>query len=118
MSVAIPMGSFGPALVRRPAVTVPVTVYGSWWNVSGHRISRALGRAGIAHHYVDVETNPDARCMLQSIVSNALEFPVVYIDGEWLMAPTLETVQASLHRHGPIPAPESIAAGDRGPFTT
>ena len=104
MSLAIPLGRFNAGLAWRPVVTVPVVVYGPWWNVTGHRIRCALDRAGIAHRCVDVEADADAKRTLQSIVPDTLEFPIVYIEGEWLIAPTLETVHASLRRHGLIPS--------------
>lgn len=104
--VVTPLSVFRPTIVRQPAVTVPVTVYTTRWNIGGYRIRRVLDQARITHHDIDPQTSPDAKNTRQSLPGvGAVTFPVVYIDGEWLITPTPDTIQASLHRHGLLPDP-------------
>lgn len=100
MSIANSMGIPIPAFVRQPTVTVPVTVYATWGNVTGLRIRWTLQRIGVAHHFVDIELHPDAKALLRRAVRDEFELPVVYVDGDWLMAPTIDELNSSLQSHG------------------
>lgn len=100
MSIATPMGIAFPAVARRPTVTAPVTVYATWWNMGALRIRRALHRTGTAHHFVDIDLHPDAKTRLQGVMPGELELPIVYVDGDWLKAPSLDELTSSLQKHG------------------
>lgn len=100
MALATPMGIPIPAAVRRPTVLVPVTIYAIWWNVRGLRIRGALQRIGIPHHFVDIEVHPDAKALLRGAVRDVFELPVIYVDGDWLIAPAPNELKISLQKHG------------------
>ncbi len=77
-----------------------VAIYGNRWCGITQLIRRALDRAGIPYDYVDLDENPAVRTRLQALTGGRLRTPVVHIDGEWLMEPSLRQVQAVLARHG------------------
>lgn len=79
---------------------VPVAIYGNRWCGISQLIRRALERAGIAYDYVDLDDHPLVRARLDALTGGRLRTPVVHIDGEWLMEPSLRQVQAVLARHG------------------
>ncbi len=85
---------------RRAAPALPIAVYGNRWCGISQRVRRALERAGIDYAYVDLDEHPDAERKLQYLAGGDLHTPVVYIDGEWLMEPSLREVQQTLARHG------------------
>jgi mycoredoxin len=80
--------------------TVPVAIYGNRWCGITQLTRRALDRAGIGYDYVDLDEYPSVDARLQALTGGRLRTPVVYIDGEWLMAPSLREVQSVLARHG------------------
>jgi len=82
------------------ARTVPVAIYGNRWCGITQLTRRALDRAGVDYDYVDLDDHPSVQARLQSLTRGLLRTPVVYIDGDWLMAPSLREVQAVLARHG------------------
>lgn len=82
------------------ARTVPVAIYGHRWCGITQLIRRALDRAGIGYDYVDLDEHPAVYARLEALTGGRLRTPVVYIDGEWLMEPSLREVQAILARHG------------------
>lgn len=84
---------------------VPVAVYGNRWCGISQMIRRALEHAGIEYAYVDLDDHPDAEWKLQRLARGALRTPVVYVDGEWLMEPSVAEVGAALRRHGGSPWP-------------
>lgn len=89
------------ARVRRGSrAVVPVTIYGNRWCGVSQRIRRALDRAGIAYQYVDLDLHPDVERRLRMIAGPAFDTPVVYVDGDWLMAPTLRELDYVLESHG------------------
>ncbi len=83
-----------------PRVTVPVAIYGTRWCGLTQAIRRGLARAGIAYEYVDLDLHPDAERKLQLLAGGRLRTPVVYVDGDWLMAPTFAEVRRMLAMHG------------------
>jgi mycoredoxin len=87
----------------RPAVgasRVPVAIYGNRWCGITQLLRRALDRAGIEYDYVDLDEYPATHARLDALTGGRLRTPVVHIDGEWLMEPSLRQVQAILARHG------------------
>jgi mycoredoxin len=83
--------------------TVPVAVYGNRWCGISQMIRRALEHAGIEYAYVDLDEHPDAEWKLQRLAGGRLRTPVVYVDGEWLMEPSMAEVRSALYRHGALP---------------
>lgn len=79
---------------------VPVAIYGHRWCGITQLIRRALNRAGIDYDYVDLDEHPAVHARLQALSGGQLRTPVVHVDGEWLMGPSLRQVQAVLARHG------------------
>lgn len=79
---------------------VPVAIYGNRWCGITQLIRRALDRAGIGYDYVDLDDHPAVHARLEQLTGGRLRTPVVHIDGEWLIEPTLRQVQAVLARHG------------------
>ncbi len=84
----------------RSASSIPIAVYGNRWCGISQRIRRALERAGVEYAYVDLDLHPDAERKLRYLGGGDLHTPVVYIDGQWLMEPSLREVQHALARHG------------------
>ncbi|WP_434969665.1 glutaredoxin family protein [Microbacterium sp. bgisy207] len=80
--------------------TVPVAIYGNRWCGITQLIRRALDRAGVGYDYVDLDDHPSVQARLEALTGGRLRTPVVHIDGEWLMEPSLRQVQAVLARHG------------------
>ncbi|AZH80437.1 NrdH-redoxin [Microbacterium sp. Y-01] len=80
--------------------TVPVAIYGNRWCGITQLIRRALDRAGIGYDYVDLDEHPSVHSRLEALTRGRLRTPIVHIDGEWLMEPSLRQVQAVLARHG------------------
>lgn len=85
---------------RREASTIPVVVYGNRWCGVTRLVSRALGRAGVEFQYVDLDLHPDVERRLRLSLGGQLRTPLVYVDGEWLMAPSIGELQHTLARHG------------------
>lgn len=80
--------------------TVPVAIYGNRWCGITQLIRRALDRAGIGYDYVDLDEYPSVHARLEALTGGLLRTPVVHIDGEWLMEPSLRQVQTVLASHG------------------
>ncbi len=91
------LGTYG---AQRAASAIPIAIYGNRWCGISQRIRRALERAGVEYAYVDLDLHPDAERKLRYLAGGDLHTPVVYIDGEWLMEPSLREVQHTLARHG------------------
>ena len=85
-----------PAAVR----SVPIAVYGNRWCGISQMIRRSLERAGIDYAYVDLDLHPDAEDKLRLASGGDLRTPVLFVDGEWLMEPSMRQVQQALARHG------------------
>ncbi|WP_022881634.1 glutaredoxin family protein [Gryllotalpicola ginsengisoli] len=92
-----------PGYVRRSVRTVPVAIYGNRWCGITQMIRRALDRAGVDYEYVDLDAHPEIDHKLRMLAAGGLRTPVVYVDGEWLMEPSLRQVEAALARHGAVP---------------
>jgi len=88
------------APVRQRPSTVPVAVYGHRWCGLTQMIARALGRAGVDFQYVDLDLHPEIEHRLRLTLGHRLRTPLVYVGGDWYMAPSLTELQNALTRHG------------------
>ncbi len=96
-----PVAPVAPWRRARPArATAQVAIYGNRWCGLTQMIRRYLDRNGIGYEYVDLDANPAAEARLQQLTRGRLHTPVVYIDGEWLMEPSVRDVESVLLRHG------------------
>lgn len=104
ITVSLPASIFSAAVPRRrvTTATVPVTIYDDHWRTTTQRIRHVLDRAGVLYQYVDLQMHPDAEHELRIVAGADVRMPVVYVDGEWLMAPTPSQVEDALERHGVI----------------
>ena len=89
-----------PHHVRHMTRAVPVAIYGNRWCGLTQQIRRALDRARLDYDYVDLDAHPEVADRLRVLAGDRLRTPVVHVDGEWMMEPTLGQVRAALLRHG------------------
>lgn len=75
-----------------------IVIYGNRWCGITQMLRRALDRSGIGYEYVDLDERPDVYARLDRLAAGRLHTPVVYVDGEWLMEPSLRDVEAVLRR--------------------
>ena len=75
-----------------------IVIYGNRWCGITQLLRRALDRSGIGYEYVDLDERPDVYARLDRLAAGRLHTPVVYVDGEWLMEPSLREVEAVLRR--------------------
>ncbi|MBN9151171.1 MAG: hypothetical protein KF739_01035 [Cryobacterium sp.] len=103
MTLAIPVdvGLFAQSVsrVRTASATVPVTVYGTVRCIRTHRIRHNLDRAGIHYHYVDLDLNRNSRRELRMLAGDHFATPVIRLDHDWLIAPTISELQSALKKH-------------------
>jgi len=81
-------------------LAVPVAVYGNRWCGITQQVRRLLDRAGVDYAWVDLDQHPEAERKLAWAAGGFLHTPVVYVDGEWLMEPSVRELQLALARHG------------------
>jgi mycoredoxin len=94
--------SMTSAPTRGTATEIPVAVYGNRWCGESQMARRALQRAAIPYAYVDLDDHPEARQKLQWLAGGLLHTPVIYVDGEWLMEPSMGELRSALMRHGAL----------------
>jgi len=82
------------------ARTLPIAVYGNRWCGLTQMIGRALSRAGLDYEYVDLDEHPSVEQRLQMLTGGRLRTPVVYVDGQWLVAPSIGQLRTALMRAG------------------
>jgi mycoredoxin len=75
-----------------------IVIYGNRWCGITQMLRRALERSGIGYEYVDLDERPDVYARLDRLAAGRLHTPVVYVDGEWLMEPSVGDVDAVLRR--------------------
>lgn len=90
------------APARGTTTEVPVAVYGNRWCGESQMARRALQRAGVPYVYVDLDDHPDAERKLRWLAGGLLHTPVIYVDGEWMMEPSMHELQSTLSRHGAL----------------
>ena len=98
MSIATAVATFPGVAGARTAVAV--TLYGSWWNVPSHRIRSFLERSDIGYRWVNLTPKSLAAEAIARQLGAALRPPVLCIEGDWMLAPTLDEVAEALRRHG------------------
>lgn len=91
-----------PARVRpaRPSSghAPEVVIYGNRWCGLTQLTARTLDRAGIDYHYVDLDEHPYVERRLRTLAGGRLRTPVVYVDGQWLIAPSTAQLRSALMR--------------------
>lgn len=94
-----------PARVHQPAgsagtegSSVPIAVYGNRWCGLTQLVARTLRRAGIDFDYVDLDEHPGVERRLRALMGGRLRTPVVYVDGQWLVAPSPAQLQTAVSR--------------------
>jgi len=80
--------------------STPVVVYGNRWCGLTQMVVRALARAGVDYEYVDLDDHPAIERRLWSAAGGRLRTPVVYVDGQWLVAPSIARLRSALTRTG------------------
>ncbi len=108
MTLALPLEAdlFLPFVPDAPAAksTVIVTVYGSVRCGHTRRIRHALTQAGIRYHFVNFDLHRETRRKLHLLTGDNFATPVVHLDGDWLLAPSIAELQSALQRHGMVAA--------------
>jgi thioredoxin reductase (NADPH) len=78
---------------RRPAPTSNLRVVGDRWSASSHALREFLARNLVPYRWMDLETDQQARLLLDAARADAGTLPVLVTDdGEVLVAPDLTTV--------------------------
>lgn len=87
--------TMSPSLTRfmGPRVTSPVTVYGIRSDIRSCLLRLSLMRFGILHDFVDLRHGGAGHR------SQPMTVPSLYVDGEWLYAPSRQEVEQALIRH-------------------
>ena len=78
---------------RRPAPTANLRVVGDRWSAETHVVREFLARNLVPYRWLDVETEPQARVLLDAARADAGALPILVLDdGEVLVEPDLHTV--------------------------
>ncbi|MCW2706148.1 MAG: trxB, partial [Blastococcus sp.] len=78
---------------RRPAPSANLRVVGDRWSPSSHALREFLARNLVPYRWLDVETDPQARVLLDAARTDAGALPILVTDdGEVLVEPDLHTV--------------------------
>src|SRR3954453_13208042 len=78
---------------RRPAPAANLRVVGDRWSASSHALREFLARNLVPYRWMDLETDQQARLLLDAARADAGTLPVLVTDdGEVLVAPDLTTV--------------------------
>lgn len=92
--------------VRRKHGITPVeseiVVYGTSWCGMTQIVRRYLDRLGLNYKYLDIEQDPDAENHLRWITGGYKNHPTVVIDGQVLIEPEVNELQAALSEGGYI----------------
>lgn len=100
MSIAIALSPLTER-IRRPALpSVGVTVYGTLWSLKTHRLCRHLARAGVPYTDINIDFTPAADRYVRDHVPSGTSYPVVSVDGDWLLDPSIELLDKTLTEHG------------------
>ncbi|HZU78129.1 MAG TPA: glutaredoxin family protein [Dehalococcoidia bacterium] len=87
--------TYGPA-----SWAPPVVVYGTSWCAASQMVRRYLDRLGVPYRYVDLEYDPGAAARLRWLTGGTVSHPTVYINGEYLVEPSLSELRWALARAG------------------
>jgi thioredoxin reductase (NADPH) len=78
---------------RRPAPSANLRVVGDRWSAGSHALREFLARNLVPYRWLDLETDPQARLLLDAAQADAGTLPVLVTDdGEVLLDPDLTTV--------------------------
>jgi len=78
---------------RRPAPTANLRLVGDRWSPASHALREFLARNLVPYRWLDVETEPQARVLLDAARADAGALPILVLDdGEVLVEPDLHTV--------------------------
>lgn len=79
-----------------------ITVYGTVWCGMTQIVRRYLDRLGLPYRYLDLEEDDNAENQLRWITGGYTNHPTVVIDGQVLIEPEIEELQAALTDKGYI----------------
>ncbi|HEX2968577.1 MAG TPA: glutaredoxin family protein [Bacteroidales bacterium] len=79
-----------------------ITVYGTTWCGMTQIVRRYLDRTGLQYRYLDLEEDPDAEKQLRWITGGYTNHPTVVVDGQVLIEPDIDELQAILAGNGYI----------------
>lgn len=79
-----------------------IVVYGTSWCGMTQIVRRYLDRHGLNYRYLDIEDSPDAENQLRWITGGYKNHPTVVIDGQVLIEPEVDELQAALIKNGYI----------------
>lgn len=91
---------FAPTVPRSGEAITMVTVYGTVRCGRTFQIRRALRQTGVGFRYIDLDLHRAARRHLQQCAGPDFATPVIHLDEEWLIAPTVLELRDALTRHG------------------
>jgi thioredoxin reductase (NADPH) len=78
---------------RRPAPSANLRVVGDRWSPGSHALREFLARNLVPYRWLDIETDPQARVLLDAARADAGALPILVTDdGEVLVDPDLHTV--------------------------
>jgi mycoredoxin len=80
--------------------TVPLTVYGRQWCAISQMIRRYLDRMGIPYQYIDLDRHPEVESQLAWVTGGRVRTPIVRLDGELLVQPSVRELGRALARSG------------------
>lgn len=79
-----------------------IIVYGTTWCGMTQIVRRFLDRFNLPYRYLDLEEDADAENQLRWITGGYTNHPTVVIDGQVLIEPEVEELQAALAENGYI----------------
>lgn len=74
-------------------------IYGSDDCPQTQAMRRRLDQLNILHEYVDIDADDDVEAWVREQGGGELHTPTIDVDGEVLVAPSEEAVQAAIRRH-------------------
>lgn len=92
----------GAPVRHRAAGSVPIVIYGNRWCGLTQMLRRGLDRAGVDYDYVDLDLHPQVEARMRRTLGPRIRTPLVYVGGDWHMAPSLRELQGALARHGAV----------------
>lgn len=70
-----------------------IRILGTKWSATSHEVKDFLARNQVPYQWLDIETNGDARTLIETIPESQQNLPVVFFpDGEKLIAPDRQTL--------------------------
>jgi thioredoxin reductase (NADPH) len=91
------------------SVPVPydgIRVAGTLWSASSHDVKEFLARSQIPYKWLDIERDPEARELVESLTDGRPQLPVVFFpDGATLVDPDLRTLAEKVGLRAPAAQP-------------